>query len=356
MGRYPPAGLLIGAWATAACGATRSATPEELRVSGATQIITTESTLLSFPVDLALGPTGSLGVLDAAGRVVMVSAQAPPLTVGRAGSGPGEFLDPGSLAIAGDRLYVADVGNLRLQTLTLDGRLQRVARLPGVAVMGKVSIDARGGFLVPTIGLEGVLAQRYDSLGQPAGGFGKPLDSVPRMANPRLTKEQLIGGIVPPLFRNGVLAAAEPDGHVWLVLNGEGRLERFRPDGTRVLSVPLGAREMASVLQEAVDSARATLLNDAGGTYALRYVFDASFDDGVLWLLLNTTEYGPAVLLAVDSSGRTRRRLKFPDVIGARAFAIDKSNRRAYFAILSGASVVRSSLPRGAIESLTGLP
>ena len=128
MGRYRPAGLLIGAWATAACGATRSATPEEVRVSGATQIITTESTLLSFPVDLALGPTGSLGVLDAAGRVVMVSAHVPPLIVGRAGSGPGEFLDPGSLAIAGDRLYVADVGNLRLQTLTLDGRLQRVAR------------------------------------------------------------------------------------------------------------------------------------------------------------------------------------------------------------------------------------
>lgn len=347
MGR--PRLLLLGGVAAAACSRSPSPGPERFSVPGVTSVITTESGLLTAPVDLAIGPEGTLAILDYEGRIVVRPPRDSTFrSLGRPGPGPGEFLRPGAIARFGDHFYVADIGNGRLQTLNLDGRMGRMATLPATAAMGTVTVQPGGGFLVPTLGLYHTLAQRFDSGGALTGSFGTPPDSVPPTFNPRAAKEQLVAGSIPPLFRNNVLALTEPGGAVWLILNGEGRLERFRPDGIRVLSVPLAAPEMSKVRQEVIDRARATL-DDARSTYALRYVQDAAFQDGVLWLLLNTTDGGPAVLLAVDAGGQARRRLEFPDVVGARTFAIDAGRRVVYFALPGSAAVVSSALPGAAL-------
>lgn len=76
------------------------------------------------PRDLALGSDNSLYVVDQGrARIVRINAEGQTLSVwGRAGSGEGEFDNPTGLTFAGDRVYVADAGNNRIQVFTSDGK------------------------------------------------------------------------------------------------------------------------------------------------------------------------------------------------------------------------------------------
>ena len=75
------------------------------------------------PRDIAIGPDKSLFVLDQ-GRVRVVRLDQDGKTIsqwGRTGAAAGEFNGPTGLAIAGDRVYIADAGNNRIQIFDLSG-------------------------------------------------------------------------------------------------------------------------------------------------------------------------------------------------------------------------------------------
>jgi DNA-binding beta-propeller fold protein YncE len=74
--------------------------------------------------DIAFGTDGRMYVSDGYGnaRVLIYAADGRLLrTFGRAGKGVGEFAQPHSVAVMGERLYVADRRNNRLQVFTLEG-------------------------------------------------------------------------------------------------------------------------------------------------------------------------------------------------------------------------------------------
>jgi hypothetical protein len=210
--------------------------------------------------------------------------------------------------------------------------------------MGPVTIAGDGGFLVATLGMHGALAAYHDPTGIKQTAFGTPLDSVVPALNPRQAKEDLIAGRVPPLFRNNVLPVFAPSGERWLILNGEGRLERYASNGTRQVSVSLQEPEMKQVWNEVVTDAKATL-DDRQSIQTLLYVLDANVVDRTLWLLLNTRKEGSSVLVAVDETGRVEHRIRFTNVRGAASFAFDRTRRKVFFALPATANVVGASLP-----------
>ncbi len=330
-----------------ACSRPPLPDPPEDRIDGATIVISTESARLGGPVDLAVDQSGLLYVLDYdAAQILIVSASGAAIRViGRAGSGPGEFQRPGSFSLAHDSLRVVDQGNGRLQTLALPGPFTRSVLLPPVSTMGPVAVGDDGGFLVTTLGMHGALAAYYDPSGMEQVRLGTPPDSGPPALNPRQSKEALIAGRVPALFRNAVLPVIAPDRDLWLILTGEGQLERYSRDGTLKVSVPLRTPEMRLVRSEAVAYAKATL-EDQRSVRPIRFVFDAAVVGHTLWLLLNTTADGPAVLLAIGPDGQVVRRLTFPAIHGARSFALDPARALVFFALPGSASVVSASLPR----------
>lgn len=76
------------------------------------------------PRDIAIASDNSLYVLDQGrSRVVRIKQNGEALNVwGRGGSGDAEFNGPTGLTIAGERVYVADAGNNRIQVFSLDGQ------------------------------------------------------------------------------------------------------------------------------------------------------------------------------------------------------------------------------------------
>jgi DNA-binding beta-propeller fold protein YncE len=84
------------------------------------------------PRDVAIGASGQIYVLDQGrNRVVRLDPESEnTVEWGHNGAGEGEFSDPTGITVAGDRVFVADVGNNRIQVFDLDGKFIRQLDTP----------------------------------------------------------------------------------------------------------------------------------------------------------------------------------------------------------------------------------
>jgi len=98
------------------------------------------------PRGLALGRSGSVLVTDAEGDRLLVFATDWALmqVIGGFGAGEQSFEDPEGVVAVGDRIYVADSGNGRIQVLDFMGRFITAWPLPGGGRPVGISLDAKG--------------------------------------------------------------------------------------------------------------------------------------------------------------------------------------------------------------------
>ena len=104
--------------------------------------------------------------------------------MGKYGEGPGEFKRPQGLALKGDRLYVADAANHRVQIFTLDGTFLKAWN--ELLYPYSVSIDVDGTVLVAEYGRhcitrfrpDGSLLGRAGVAGAAPGELNTPWDVV----------------------------------------------------------------------------------------------------------------------------------------------------------------------------------
>ena len=97
------------------------------------------------PTDVALAPNGDLYISDGYGnsRVHRYSRDGEFIhSWGEPGTGPGQFNLPHGVWVKGDRVYVADRQNGRIQVFTLGG--DYVEEWPGLARPCDIYIDGRG--------------------------------------------------------------------------------------------------------------------------------------------------------------------------------------------------------------------
>jgi len=198
----------------AGCAPEVARSPEEVRVDDVGVFVSSESELLGRPADLAVDGNGSLYVADViASQVFVFSVDGELLrTIGGEGSGPREFKNPYAFALTADTLWVADVGNARMQALALRGDFTRTVRLPPGSNMGPIAVADDGRFITTALGMPDALALHHDPSGNRLGTLGTPPASVSGVASPAQLKQQMIDGQVPAMFRNGVLPVFAPDG------------------------------------------------------------------------------------------------------------------------------------------------
>ncbi len=334
-----------------ACGHESERAAVEYEVDDVEVVVSTESELIGRPSELLVGEEGNLFVLDdQMARVLEFSPSGDSRrTFGSEGGGPGEFRRPHTFALNRDTLRVVDMGNARLQSLSFDSQYLASTQLPhGVlASPGRTVLHGNASMLVATMGLDDALAIHYDEGGNIVSKIGVPVAPAEELLDLRAIKQEVLGGTVPAFFRNAVLPVFDIDGGgVWLIMNGERRLQYHGKDGALRSSAQLDAPEFDRIWQACIDRARETIDNPLYIS-VLSYVADAEVLGAKLWLLLNMPEDEPAVMLGVRADGAIDSKVYFSRVKGARRFSMDQARTRIYFTIPTLASLVSASVPAG---------
>lgn len=128
---------------------------------------------------------------------------------GGQGSAPGKFSDPNGIAVAGERVYVADSRNHRIQVFTRDGAFVAQWRVP--AEGRPMNLDAGGGRLYADYWNDVIRVYALDS-GELVGSVGGPGDGPGRFRNP--------GGV-----------AVGPGGHIFVADFTNQRVQELTATG-----------------------------------------------------------------------------------------------------------------------------
>jgi tripartite motif-containing protein 71 len=174
-------------------------------------------TLLPNPVDVAFDTAGNGYVLDAKRARIVVFDRATATTsrsIGSLGSGPGQLLEPTSLAVDGsETILVADGGNDRIARFAADG-----------SYLGSYAVDARPrGVAVTADGSRTYVsdvANRitvYDPAGAELDHFGGTGNKLGKLNAP-------------------ADVALDQGGNLWVADRGNNRVQEFGPNGERMLA------------------------------------------------------------------------------------------------------------------------
>jgi DNA-binding beta-propeller fold protein YncE len=130
------------------------------------------------PRDVAIGPDNQLYIVDQGrSRIARFDpgSESYSLVWGSSGSGEGQFNGPTGIAVSNDLVFVADLGNGRVQVFDLDGKFVRLWEMPSwkksAGEFPDVLFDAeRKGVYVTSSGADTVLV--FDVNGNPGPNLG----------------------------------------------------------------------------------------------------------------------------------------------------------------------------------------
>jgi hypothetical protein len=299
-----------------------------------------ESDLLAGPVAMAVDPEGAVYVADRLERHVLVVAPERGFvrTIGRGGSGPGEFTQPRALGIAGGRIHVLDLATRTVHEFATDGVYTSSRRLEMQGAPLSYAFSPDGRLAYTRFPADTGLVHILGADGQPITSIGSRVSSEPMQ--PETLLQEIQGGGLPGFMRNRALPAYGSDGTLWVFLQSEGVLQRYGRDGSLEHAAHVRIAEMDGIRQEFFRwyEGQTTL----GGVRFLDYVDAIAVVDGAPWLLWKVPLNQPALVTVHNEQGNVTAVLRIAgvetDVAApdpsrpppARRMAVDMARQRIY--------------------------
>ena len=309
-------------------------------------LVATASELIGGVYDVAVSPHGDVYVVDYGfKRVLVVSPDGTARrTIGREGSGPGEFEMPYIVRADADSVRVLDAASNRVQVFDSAGVLVRTYRVDSPGLGGGRDFRSDGSLVATIDGLDNAMVLVLDAVGDRVGSFGEPIVPPVTFYDFAAIKAAIRDGRVPDAFRNRATVAWAPDHSLYLAFLAEPQVRRYDAAGsllwTRALDEPVLRSARGAFVRKNIEEQNPSRI------HSLQYVIDAATVGDDLWLLLNTADEDDGLLLVLRASdGSVRRRVTFPGLPNTGYFAVDPSRRRLYMAPRGEASLLVFELP-----------
>jgi hypothetical protein len=319
---------------------------ESIALAPMDTLVTTASELIGGVYDVAVSPHGDVYVVDYGFKRVLVVGPDGTVrrTIGREGSGPGEFEMPYIVRADADSVRVLDAASNRVQVFDSAGVVVRTYRVDAPGLGGGRDFGSDGSLVATIEGLDHAMLLVLDAAGDRIGSFGKPIVPPVTFYDFAAIKAAIRDGRVPDAFRNRAAAAWGPDRSLYLAFHAEPQVRRYDAAGgllwTRTLDEPVLDASRAAFVRKNIEE------QDPSRIHTLQYVTDAAVVGDDLWLLLNTADEDDGLLLVLRANdGSVRRRVTFPGLPNTGYFTVDQSRRKLYMAPRGDASVLVFPLP-----------
>jgi hypothetical protein len=343
-----PAGVavLIVTTISSCVDARRSSADGSVALVPIDTLVTTASELIGGVYDVAVSPRGDVYVVDYGFKRVLVVGPdgAVRRTIGKEGSGPGEFEMPYVVRADADSVRVLDAASNRVQVFDGAGVIVRTYRVDAPGLGGGRDFRSDGSLVATIDGLDNAMMLVLDAAGDRVGMFGEPIVPPVTFYDFAAIKAAIRDGHVPNAFRNRATAAWGPDQSLHLAFLAEPQVRRYDAAGSLLWTRPLDEPVLRSAREAFVR--KNIEEKNPSRIHSLQYVTDAAAVGDELWLLLNTADEDDGLLLVLRASdGSVRRRITFPGLPNTGYFAVDQSRRRLYMAPRGEASVLVFELP-----------
>lgn len=314
------------------CGRESTTPFEEYIVEGAETIISFEDDLLAAPVGIIYDNEGNLYIADVGlNQILAFSVKTGEHEIiGRQGQGPGEFNGPVRVQLKTDTLFIVDYMNHRIQIFDTGGNYIRgfpIAADMGVGMPQVLPGDKIG---IKTQGNHNSLVAIYDVDGNVVQTYGEPVVEYIRIWDITKIKSEINRGMIPDELRNEVIPVFSDDLNLWILHQTSGRIQKYSADGSllsdKVIELPEFENVREEFFQRNKDAPPASF-------FMLSYCSMGQIVNSDLWVLLNTQEADPCVIVVISDTGELRRKLIFPDVRGAQRFAYDATHNKIYFTL-----------------------
>ena len=321
---------------------------EPITLPAGNTFVATSSELIGGVYDLAVAPDGEVYVADYGHKHLLVLSPDGTVrdTIGREGSGPGEFQRPWVLHAGADSVRVLDAETNLVQVFDRAGSFARSYQLdvPGVGFGAGRDFRDDGALAVAIEGFDSAMVALVNPTGAAGARFGEPVVPPTSFFDFGAIKDEIREGRVPSAFRNQALVVWGPERSVYLAFLTEPEVRRYDADGTlrwtRTLDEPVFRSTFERFVQRNIEEQNAARL------HSLRYIEDAAVVGGDLWLLVNTADEANGLMLVLDpDDGAVRRRITFAGLPNTGHFAVDETRRRLYMAPRGDASVLMFDLP-----------
>ena len=327
-------------------GDAGAADARQISLVAADTLVSTDSELLGGVYDIAVSPDGDLHIADFLNKHVLVVDPEGAVrdTIGRPGSGPGEFQLPYVVHAGADSVRVFDAETNLVHVFARAGAFVRSHQLEAPGVGAGRAFRDDGSLAASIDGFDGAMVRLVDPAGAALASMGEPI--VPPTSNFdfRAIKAEIRDGRVPAAFRNHSTVTWGPDESVYVAFYSEPEVRRYAADGallwTRTLDEPVFRSTRERFVQRNIEEQNVSRI------HSLQYVTDIETVDGDLWLLVNTRDETDGLLLVLGAEdGAVRRRITFPGLPDTGYFAVDASRGRLYMAPRGEASVLVFELP-----------
>lgn len=309
-------------------------------------VVGTGSELLGGVYDIAVSPDGDLHIADFLYKHVLVVGPDGAVrdTIGRQGSGPGEFQLPYVIYAGADSVRVFDAETNLVHVFDGAGAFVRSHQLEVPSVGAGRAFRADGSLAASVDGFDSAMVVVVDQAGAALARFGEPIVPPTSHFDFRAIKDEIRGGRVPAAFRNNATVAWGPDESVYVAFYSEPEVRRYAASGallwTQTLDEPVFRSTRERFVQRNIEEQSLSRL------HSLQYVTDIETVDGDLWLLVNTRDETDGLLLVLRAEdGAVRRRITFPGLPNTGYFTVDASRRQLYMAPRGEASVFAFELP-----------
>lgn len=306
-------------------------------------LVSYESGLIGEISGLALDESGSVWLADEVNhRLLRVSPDGQTETIGREGSGPGEFQRPRGIAV-GDAVEVYDYQNGRVQRLSRSGEYLETYPAPDV-LYPPVAMNGDGMVVGGHLG-------RHNSLARMAGPAvqGEPFRGEARAPAPSeislgRMREQAEEGEIPEEISNSIVPILGPGGELWLVVQADATVEHYDETGEAVWSRQMNTPEAEAAFERYFEAWDGSV---GFGSLPFPWIVRAgALVDDELWLMMDGVgESGSVVLRLAAASGEPINRLVLPLEGRGGYFAVDRDRGFLYVGETDEGSLVRVSLP-----------
>lgn len=289
-----------------------------------------EEQVLGNPVDMSLSKSDQIYVLDSKDNNIKIYLKDGTFikSIGRKGSGPGEFIRPWKLEIINEKIYVADTGNGRIQVLDEDGKYQRSYKIPVSFGLG-MTFDSEGKAYLNTRGFRSPkLISIYDNQGNLIREVGQLEGKSFQASDFSVIKKQIRGGEIPDSFKNELMLIVDAEGNIFAVHQALNKLKKYSADGKLQVESSIKAEEYKNIYKAFLQKNEE--VRDAAATYyALLYVNDLELDkEGNLYALLN--EPSRMIIYVYSNKGEPKRKLLG---VEDNIFRISISNENVLYAL-----------------------